>query len=121
MREVVAQQLRRLQAMVAGDVETLGEILADKLTYVHTTGQVDTKENFLQTLRTGSLRYLSAQPDEVEINLYGGVAVLTGRSRMRIQIGHKADEFWIRFIDVYARLAGVWKQVAWQSTRLPDR
>ena len=50
---------RRLAAMVAADVETLDGILADDLSYVHTTAAIDTKESLTSGLASGRLDYES--------------------------------------------------------------
>ena len=44
--QVLKSERRRYRAMVEGDLLAL-EVLADSLTYTHTTGRQDTKEEFL--------------------------------------------------------------------------
>ncbi len=43
IKALEALEDRRQAAMLAGDLDTLGEILHDELTYVHSTGGIDTK------------------------------------------------------------------------------
>jgi hypothetical protein len=38
----------RFRAMVANNLETLATVLADDLVYIHSDGEVDSKEEFLQ-------------------------------------------------------------------------
>jgi ketosteroid isomerase-like protein len=110
----------RFEAMVRGDLAALDRVLAEDLTYVHTTGGVDTKESFLAALESGAVRYVSIQPEEVRFRVYGAVAVGNGTSEMAVRVQGEDHLFRIRYTDVYAREGGQWRLVAWQSTRLPE-
>ncbi len=119
-REVLQVQAVRFQAMIDVDIAKLGSILADDLTYTHTTGQTETKAEFLSTLQSQTLRYESIEPKNVQVRIYGSTAVVTGLSEMRVTAQDQELAFAIRFIEVYGRKDGSWQLVAWQSTRLPQ-
>src|SRR5580693_3127631 len=59
----------RYQAMLDGDVETLGRLLSARLTYTHSNGARDTKESYLQKVRDGYFVYRSVTHpvDRIEI------------------------------------------------------
>ena len=118
--EVLETERRRYQAMVEGDLPALEGLLADSLTYTHATGQQDTKGEFLQNLRAGSLRYESIQPSEARVRFFGSAAVVTGTSQMGVRVGDRQLQFWIRYLALYELGQHGWQLVAWQSTRLPD-
>ena len=117
---VLQVQARRFAAMIAVDTVELADILGPDLTYTHTTGQTETKAQFLATLRSRSLKYESIDPDSVQVRIHRGTAVVTGRSAMQIVVGDRALSFAIRFIEVYQWNEGRWQLLAWQSTRLPE-
>lgn len=119
LADVLETQHRRFAAMIAGDLATLELLLADDLTYVHTTGRLETKPEFLRSLATRAVRYRVIRAESLEARLYGHVAVVTGRSRMEVESGSQELRLLIRFTDVYAREGAEWRQVAWQSTRVP--
>lgn len=48
---------RRTAAMVAGDLATLDELIAQECRYVHSTGVSDTKTGYLAAIASGSLAY----------------------------------------------------------------
>ncbi|WP_395726126.1 nuclear transport factor 2 family protein [Nakamurella sp.] len=48
---------RRTAAMVAGDLPTLRELIADDCRYVHSTGVSDTKDSYLAAIESGALAY----------------------------------------------------------------
>ena len=108
----------RFRAMVANDLETLAAVLADNLVYIHSDGKVDSKEEFLQLLRGGSLRYRSIEPTEVRVRTDGNMAVVTGRAKMAVTTGGSDRDFEIRYTAVYRARSDHWQLVSWQSTRI---
>jgi ketosteroid isomerase-like protein len=117
--EVRAADARRITAVVDGDTAALSSFLADDLTYTHTTGQVENKEQFLAGISSGKLDYQSIQPSEVQVRVYATTAVMTGRAEMKVNAQGKDLAFAIRFTSVWVKGEGGWRMAAWQSTRLP--
>ncbi len=50
---VLAAQKERLQAMVRSDLDALGRLLPDDLTYTHASGVADTKASLLASIAAG--------------------------------------------------------------------
>jgi ketosteroid isomerase-like protein len=119
-KEILAQDARRIEAMVAADVKTLGEILRDDLTYIHSSGQLETKAQVIDEIATGKLKYRAIVPSEQTVRVLGDSALMTGRAQIKATSGGKPLGFWVRFTEVWVRTEGNWRLAAWQSTRLPD-
>lgn len=124
-REVLESQDRRFAAMVAGDGAALAPLLADDLTYTHSNGRVETREQFLESIRSKALQYRSIEPADVVARVYGEAAVVTGRAAMKVLSNGQELAMAVRFTAVYVRrdrrdqrTAG-WLLAAWQTTRLP--
>jgi hypothetical protein len=117
---VLDVQHRRFEAMVEADYDRLETMLADDLTYAHSTGAEETKGEFMSRLRSGSVRYLRLEPADVVARVYGDAAVVTGAARMQAAAGPQEVEMTLRFIEVYVRRQDEWKLTAWQSTRLSE-
>lgn len=111
-------QTARFNAMVDADVERLRDFLADDLTYTHTTGWIETNSEFLSTVESGRIDYMVVTPREVNVRVYGDIAVMTGLSRMQGKVGDRAVDFTTRFTDVSGRVGNSWQLVAWQSAKL---
>ena len=62
--DLLALEARRTRAMVDGDVETLDSLLLDGCRYVHSNGLIDSKETYLEKLRSGTARYLRMEASE---------------------------------------------------------
>jgi hypothetical protein len=75
----LALEERRRQALLAGDVLALQDLLADGLVYVHSTGVCDRKDSYLNKLSGGSLKYLALNFSDLQVQSLPQVAVVTGR------------------------------------------
>ena len=117
INEVRATQSARFDAMIANDFDALERILAPDLVYTHTTGSVDTREEFIESLRDGSVRYESVDVTDNTIRVAGDVATSTGAADFKVSAGSQRLELSIRFIEVYVREDDTWRLIAWQSTR----
>lgn len=110
-QEVQNAQLARISAMINADIDKLNELLTDDLTYAHTTGWTETKTGYLETIKSGRINYISFVPRDVEIRIYGGTAVSTGK----VDVNLGRTDFTIRFLEVQRKEDGIWKLTAWQS------
>lgn len=120
-REIQKLEEHRFQAMIGVDLKTLDRLLADDLSYTHSSGKVDTKATFLAALRSGELKYESIRTEDIKARVYGNSAVVTGRGEIKVKSGNQELSFPIRFTDVYVKRAGRWVMVAWQSTRIAQQ
>ena len=120
MDEIIALENRRIEAMIKQDTQALDEILADDLSYTHSTARVETKAEFISSLSSGRTKYQSIERDDVKVRQYGNTAVVTGRAKFHVNANGQDIKFQVRFTDVYAKRDDVWRMVAWQSTKLPD-
>jgi ketosteroid isomerase-like protein len=117
-QDILAADARRFDAMIRVDPAALDGLLADDLTYTHSSGQAETKAQFLESLKAGKIRYLSAQPSDVAVRLYGETAVVTGRAEIKEVLGGQEAVLPLRFTEVWVKSGGSWKLAAWQSTRI---
>jgi hypothetical protein len=78
------------QAMVAGDAEALGALLADGFTLTHMTGYRQPKSEWLADVRSGQMTYHAMADVDVSVDVSGGFPVLTARTRTEATIwgGH---------------------------------
>lgn len=110
-QEVRNAQLARISAMIDADIQRLEPFLAEDLTYAHTTGWTETKTGYLETIKSGRINYISFDPKDVAIRVYGETAVLTGK----VDVNLGRTDFTIRFLEVQRKEDGIWKLTAWQS------
>ena len=81
------QQIQQLyetmyQAMVAKDTATLNRVYADEMVLIHMTGMRQSKRQYLDAIADGTLNYYAAQHEQMDIQIDGDRATMTGRSRV---------------------------------------
>lgn len=117
--EVWQLEGKRRAALVAGDLKTLEALFSDEMTYTHTTGQVDTKKSYLESLRSG-VRYEAMDLSDVNIARYDSTVVMVGVAQVAVKSPRGPIRFRARFTGVWVRQHEQWRFAAWQTTRLPD-
>ena len=118
--EVLSADDRRFEAMRKEDWPALEAVLADDLTYVHSTARLETKAEHVGNLKAGKPHYRGIAPRERKVRVHGGVGVVNGVSEMHVENAGKEQRFTVRYLAVYAKAGAAWRMIAWQSTRVPD-
>jgi hypothetical protein len=117
--DVLAAERERIAALVNDDFATLDRIMSAGLAYGHSNGTLETKAEYLATLKSGRLKYQAMEHAQPVVRIFGETAVVQGTSKVRaISVGVESTVN-LRFLLVYVRERGQWKFAAWQSTRLP--
>jgi hypothetical protein len=119
-QEVLRVQQARLTAATSQDLGGLEKMIADELQYCHTTGAVDTKTSYLDTVRTGRIRWVEVKPSNMRARVYGTTAVVTGRLDQRITTGGNPTptQMAIRTIEVYVKRDGRWQLTDFQASTI---
>jgi ketosteroid isomerase-like protein len=116
---VRAAELARFKAQTTGDLTALDALLGDDLVYTHSNALVDSKASYVESMRSGALKYQTIEPREMKVRVYGTTAVITAAARITaISRGQPVDNQ-LRYTDVWVLRDGRWQMVGWQSTRLP--
>jgi hypothetical protein len=116
--DVLKREQQRVDYLTAGKLDELAAMLSPTLTYTHSSAALDTKEQFMDSLRSGRLVYKSLKHRDVQVRFpTPDVAVLNGLSDVESVSGGKTQQTPLRFTIVYVRKNGVWLMEAWHSAR----
>jgi hypothetical protein len=120
-QQVLQAEKDRFAAMVKGDRAALEKLLADDLTYTHSTALLESKEQFLKSVTSGNIDYVSIVPNEADwkVRINGDTAVVNGVAAVNVIDTGKDRKIRIRFTTVQANRGGAWQLLAWQSTVVP--
>ena len=120
-QQVLQAEKDRFAAMVKGDRAALEKLLADDLTYTHSTALLENKEQFLKSVTSGNIDYVSIVPNEADwkIRVNGNTAIVNGVAAVNVIDTGKDRKIRIRFTTVQANRGGAWQLQAWQSTVVP--
>ena len=78
--ELTEIEQKLVRAWIAGDRGTVDSILAADWSVIDLTGHVLTKPQVMQELGSGDRRIESGSVDELNVRVFGEVAIVTGRS-----------------------------------------
>ena len=120
-QEVMAVERARTTALERSDIAAIDRIMAPDVTYIHASGKVDTKQSYIDAIRSGQLHYISWQPKSLHVRVVGdSAAVIDGEYVVRVtdsRVQSTPFDISIFILTVYASRSGHWQQIAWQSTR----
>lgn len=120
--QVLAAEDARFAATISADSTALGNWLADDLYYVHSTGSVESRGEFLASLASGRIRYHAIEVIEREVlPLSRTAALVRGVAGLRVSADGRPLELRIRYLAVYGRQGRDWRLRTWQSLQLGPR
>ena len=102
------------------DMSALSLILADDYRDTSSKGVVRNKVEEIESVRAVATNFLSYDVDELEVRVYGGVAVVTGRLIVKVLYENQQVEGRFRYTRMYVRRVGRWQAVASQMTEVPQ-
>ena len=104
MDEIISLEKRRIEAMINQDAKALDEILADDLSYTHSSGRMETKTEFIANATSGVTRYRALSQEDVKVRTFGDTAIITGHGIVHVESSRGENKFPISFIDIVPNL-----------------
>lgn len=122
INQPLALEKERSRALVEEDHARVAELFADDLVYVHTTGMVQGKADYLDYAQN-AVQYLSIERGELQVRFYGdALAVMTGPQCNTLQ--KRGGDQPIRgegfATQVWVLGAHGWQISSFQATRSPS-
>lgn len=119
--EALAAEAARYAAQMANDFAAMERLFAEDLVYIHSSTAVDTKASFIESMRSGAVRYHRMTLGDVTVRCYGGLAVISGRGAFEVTARGQAMTMDLLFHALWAKRASGLQFVSWQATRLPPK
>ncbi len=114
----IQQQL--IKAWVSKDRNTINSLLADDWSVTDPSGRVLTKAQVMAEFDSGDRKLESGTIDDVDVRLFGNVAVVTGRTTATGSYQGNTVTVKLRFTDVFLKRNGRWRAVASQATVIAE-
>jgi ketosteroid isomerase-like protein len=116
--EALEEQWR--QAQLGGDVATMDKLLSDDYIGISMTGQVNTKMQQLDRMRSHKVALTKLDLGERQVKLIGSIAIVTSRAEVEGTNDGAAIKGTYRYTRVYQRIpSGAWKITSFEATRVP--
>lgn len=114
-KEVLAAMDAYKEAMIHKDGAALSKLLADDLAYTHSTGQLETKADVIQSITSGKTIVERIDFSETAVRLYGKTALVKGK----VDLWHSETNIvHMNVLHVWIKGSQGWQMVARQATRL---
>ena len=68
-------------ASINKDLDKLNEILSDDYILVHMTGMKQSKEDYIESVKSGELAYYESNHESIEVNINGEEATIIGKTK----------------------------------------
>lgn len=117
--KVIALEQLWNQAYKSGDVKALDSILDDGIVLVNDDGSVQSKAEFLATVKApaaASAQQQQVAPESFSVHVYNNVAIATGVMRVKGQENGRAYTRRERFVDTWILKRGNWVCVGTDAT-----
>jgi ketosteroid isomerase-like protein len=115
----VASAVEQLKtAMINADKNALESIVADKLSYGHSSGAIDDKKLFVEKIASGQSDFVTIDLSEQTISVSGKTAIVRHILKAKTNDGGKPGEVNLRVMLVWQKQSGQWKLLARQAVRM---
>lgn len=104
------------KAMLASDHAALGELTDEALSYGHTSGLVETKEEFVDAIGSRD-EFKTITISELSVTETDSFAIVRHRFQAEVYVHGELANPDIRVLQVWSRESGEWKLIARQAFR----
>jgi hypothetical protein len=110
----------RVAATMAADRARLEAIFSDELHYAHSSGKIDTKASYVESILKRTSVYASYDYVRRDfVRAADGVVLMPGRVRINAGTGTQTNLLDLNFLAVWRLEKGKWRFLAWQSCKNP--
>jgi hypothetical protein len=114
----VTQQLEALRAaMLGAEKAKLEALLADKLSYGHSAGKIETKDEFIDIVANKKTVYKALDWTDVSVSVAGSNAIVRHKWESVSVTNGKENNAKIGVMQVWTKADGTWKLLARQAFR----
>jgi ketosteroid isomerase-like protein len=106
------------KAILDGDKTTLEKISAEKLTYGHSSGQIENKEEFVAALATGKADFTRIDISDQKILITGNTAIVRHVLKGEVVLSGNTTPLNLSVMLVWQKQGKDWKLLARQAIKI---
>ena len=111
VKEIKQLEAERSRNLVNGDADKQDQLLAPEFVEVSATGQVRTKAENIQGMKSGQTHWEAFDLSDLDVHVYGETAVVTGRLRRKGTFAGRDISGQSRYTRYYVRRQGHWQAI----------
>nr|MBS0038244.1 nuclear transport factor 2 family protein [Saprospiraceae bacterium] len=109
--EVLQLHEKKFEWMILGNLDSLSNLLAEDVMYVHSNGWVENKSEILENIESGHLTYRQVDIEEQAIRFYGSVAIVKGLAEFQVALDGNPITLDLLYSETYHLEDGKWRLV----------
>jgi hypothetical protein len=119
--EALTHEDARYAAQTSNDFAAMEKLFGDELVYIHSSGIVDGKKEYIEGMRSGRVKYRSMRRSGETLRDYGCVAIITGTANFDVTVEGKEISVELRFTTTWAKRESGIQFIGWQATRVAPK
>jgi ketosteroid isomerase-like protein len=117
-QEVLAVHEKRRQATLNGDANTVASMMTDDLTFTHANAVVETKEQFIDALKTKRLQYKTLADEDLQVRVKGSTGVVSGTVHIVVDAAGTEYDLRVLFTELWVKEGDTWKMMLRHATEV---
>jgi len=109
----------RYAAQMNNDFAAMEKLFSSDLVYIHSSSVLDDKASFIESMRSGSVKYKVMRRSDVTVRTYGCVAIINGIGNYDVRVKENDMNVVLRFTSIWQKKGNALEFISWQSTRIP--
>ena len=120
--EAMKAETARYAAQTTNDFAAMDKLFGNDLTYNHSSAATDNKATYIESMRSGRVKYRKMTPNgDVKARTYGCLAIITGTAVYEVTVGGEDRTVPLRYTAIWAKRPSGLEFVSWQSTGIPKQ
>ena len=120
--EALKAENARYAAQTANDFAAMEKLFGSDLTYNHSSAATDSKASYIDSMRSGRVKYRKMTPNnDLNTRTYGCLALITGTAVYEVTSAGQDRTVPLRFTTIWAKRPSGIEFVSWQSTGIPPK
>src|SRR4051812_1662291 len=84
--EALAAEDARYAAQMGDDFSALQKLIGSDLVYIHSSAVVDTKASYIESMKSGTVKYRVMRRSDVTVRTYGCIAIISGLGNFDVTV-----------------------------------
>ena len=119
--EALRAEDARYAAQTTNDFAAMEKLIGDDLVYIHSSSVLDDKAAYIESMRSGTVKYRVMRRSEVKVRPYGCLALISGNADFDVTVKGQEMSVPLRFHSIWAKRPGGLQFISWQATRVPAK
>ena len=120
--EALRAEDARYAAQLANDFAAMERMFGSDLVYIRSVdGAVADKRAYIESMRSGTVKYRAMRRSDVQVRTYGCLATITGIAEIDVTSRGEDVTLQQRFHSMWVKRGDGVQFISWQATRLPPK